>query len=139
MRVLMDSSALYKRYNAESGRAQLLAVGERASEVVVAGHCKTEIASALNRQRHDGFATVDDYARIMAVVKLDFEGFTLFALDSRIEAYAIAAMEVSRLGTMDALHIGTAKAAYVDLFVTADKRLAAAAQALGLKTELIEV
>jgi predicted nucleic acid-binding protein len=39
---------------------------------------------------------------------------------------------------MDALHIGTAQAARVDLFVTADKRQAAAAQAVGLKTELIE-
>ena len=138
MRVLMDTSALYKRYNREAGRAQLLAVSELASELVVAGHCKAEIASALNRERHDGLATEDDYARIMAVVKMDFEGFTLFALDGRVEAYAIAAMEVSRLRAMDALHIGTAKAAYVDLFVTADKRQATAAQAVGLKTELIE-
>ena len=138
MRVLMDTSALYKRYNREAGREQLLAVSERASELVIAGHCKAEIASALNRQRHDGLATEDDYARIMAVVKMDFEGFTLFALDGRVEAYAIAAMEVGRLRAMDALHIGTAKAAYVDLFVTADRRQATAAQAVGLKTELIE-
>ena len=139
MRVLMDTSALFKRYNREPGREQMLAVSERASELVIAGHCKSEIASALNRQRHDGFATEDDYARIMAVVKADFEGFTLFALDNRVEAYSIAAMEVSRLRAMDALHIGTAKAAYVDLFVTADKRQAAAAHAVGLKTELIEI
>lgn len=138
MRVLMDTSALYKRYNVEVGREQLLAITERASELVIAGHCKAEIASAMNRQRHDGFATAQDYARIMELVKLDFEGFTLFALDSRVEAYAIAAMEVSRLRAMDALHIGTAKAAYVELFVTADRRQAAAAQAVGLKTELIE-
>jgi predicted nucleic acid-binding protein len=138
MRVLMDSSALYKRYNVESGRDQLVAISERASELVIASHCKAEIASALNRQRQDGFASAEDYARIMAVVKLDFESFTLFALDSRIEAYAIAAMEASRIRAMDALHIGTAKAAYVDLFVTADKRQAAAAQAVGLNTELIE-
>ena len=139
MRVLMDTSALFKRYNREPGREQMLAVSERASELVIAGHCKSEIASALNRQRHDGFATEDDYTRIMAVVKADFEGFTLFALDNRVEAYSIAAMEVSRLRAMDALHIGTAKAAYVDLFVTADKRQAAAAHAVGLKTELIEI
>lgn len=138
MRVLMDTSALYKRYNREAGREQLLAISERASELVIAGHCKAEIASALNRQRHDGFATEDDYSRIMAVMKMDFEGFTLFALDSRVEDYAIAAMQASRLRAADALHIGTAKAAYVDLFVTADKRQAAAAQAIGLKTELIE-
>jgi uncharacterized protein len=138
MRVLIDTSALYKRYNLEAGRGQLLVISEGASELVIAGHCKAEIASALNRQRHDGLATEEDYARIMTVVKMDFEGFTVFALDSRVEAYAIAAMEVSRLRAMDALHIGTAKAAYVDLFVTADKRQATAAQAVGLKTELIE-
>ena len=138
MRMLMDSSALFKRYNREVGRDQLLAVSERASELVIAGHCKAEIASALNRQRHDGLASEEDYARIMAVVKMDFDGFTLFTLDGRVEGYAIAAMKVSRIRAMDALHIGTAKAAYVDLFVTADKRQAAAAQAAGLKIELIE-
>ena len=138
MRVLVDTSALYKRYNREAGRDQLMAVSERADELVIAGHCKAEIASALNRQRHDGLLNAEDYARIMAVVKADFDDFTLFALDVRVEAYAVAAMEVSRLRAMDALHIGTAKAAYVDLFVTADKRQALAAQAVGLTTELIE-
>jgi predicted nucleic acid-binding protein len=138
MRMLVDTSALYKRYNREAGRDQLMAVSERADELVIAGHCKAEIASALNRQRHDGLLNAEDYARIMAVVKADFDDFTLFALDGRVEAYAVAAMEVSRLRAMDALHIGTAKAAYVDLFVTADKRQALAAQAVGLTTELIE-
>ena len=138
MRVLVDTSALYKRYNREAGRDQLMAVSERADELVIAGHCKAEIASALNRQRHDGLLNARDYARIMAVVKADFDDFTLFALNGRVEAYAVAAMEVSRLRAMDALHIGTAKAAYVDLFVTADKRQALAAQAVGLTTELIE-
>ena len=138
MRMLVDTSALYKRYNREAGRDQLMAVSERADELVIAGHCKAEIASALNRQRHDGLLNAEDYARIMAVVKADFDDFTLFALDGRVEAYAMAAMEASRLRAMDALHIGTAKAAYVDLFVTADKRQALAAQAVGLTTELIE-
>lgn len=138
MRVLVDTSALYKRYNREAGRDQLMAVSVRADELVIAGHCKAEIASALNRQRHDGLLNAEDYARIMAVVKADFDDFTLFALDGRVEAYAMAAMEVSRLRAMDALHIGTAKAAYVDLFVTADKRQALAAQAVGLTIELIE-
>ena len=139
MRVLMDTSALYKRYNREAGRDQLMRISERADELVIAGHCKAEIASALNRQRHDGLLNAEDYARIMAVVKADFDDFTLFALDGRVESYAVAAMQVSRLRAMDALHIGTAKAAYVDLFVTADKRQALAAQTVGLTTELIEI
>ena len=55
-----------------------------------------------------------------------------------MERYAIAAMRMATLRGMDALHIGSAQAANVDLFVTADRRQAQAAQAVGLKTELIE-
>lgn len=138
MRILFDTSALYKRYNVETGRNQVLAAGERASEVIVAVHCKAEIASALNRQRHDGLVNAEDYRHIMRTVHGDFADFTLIALDSQVEAHSISAMEISRLRAMDALHIGTAQAARVDLFVTADKRQAQAAQAVGLKTELIE-
>jgi predicted nucleic acid-binding protein len=138
MRILFDTSALYKRYNVETGRDQVLAAGERASEVLVAAHCKAEIASALNRQRHDGLVTTEDYRHIMCAVQGDFADFTLVTLDDQVEAHSISAMEISRLRAMDALHIGTAQAARVDLFVTADKRQALAAQAVGLKTELIE-
>ena len=39
MRVLVDTSALYKRYIREAGRDQLMAVSARADELVIAGHC----------------------------------------------------------------------------------------------------
>ena len=138
MRVLFDPSALFKRYNRESGRDQVLAAGDRASEVMVAAHCKSEIASALNRNRHDGLLNGRDYGDIMRAIQSDFADFTLVALNVQVEAHAISAMEISRLRAMDALHIGSAQAARVDLFVTADRRQALAAQAVGLKTELIE-
>jgi len=137
MRVLFDTSALYKRYNVEAGRDQVIAAGDRASEVMVAAHCKAEIASALNRNRHDGLLNADDYLQIMRAVHGDFADFTLVALDAQVEAHSISAMEKSRLRAMDALHIGAAQAARVDLFVTADRRQALAAEAVGLKTELI--
>ena len=137
MRILFDTSALYKRYNIEEGRDQVIAAGDRASEVMVAAHCKAEIASALNRNRHDGFLNADDYIQIMRDVQGDFADFTLVALDAQVEAHSISAMEKSRLRAMDALHIGAAQAARVDLFVTADRRQALAAEAVGLKTELI--
>lgn len=138
MRILFDTSALYKRYNVEAGRDQVIAAGNLASEVLVAAHCRSEIASALNRNRHDGLLNGDDYMQIMRAVHGDFADFTLVSLDAQVEAHAISAMEKSRLRAMDALHIGTAQAARVDLFVTADRRQALAAQAVGLKTELIE-
>ena len=138
MRILFDTSALYKRYQAEPGRDQVLALGALALEVVVAAHCKAEIASALNRQRHDGLVNAEDYARITDIIKSDFEDFIAVAIDGRVEAYSIAVMEKICLPAMDALHIGSAQAARVDLFVTANKRQALAAQAVGLKTEWIK-
>jgi predicted nucleic acid-binding protein len=138
MRVLFDSSAMYKRYNEEAGRARVMALASQALEICAAVHCKVEIVSALNRQRHDGLLGEDDYARIMAVVQRDFADFSTSPLDTQVETLTVAAMEVSRLPAMDALHIGTARAANVDLFVTADRRQALAAQAIGLVTELIE-
>ncbi|WOP15551.1 type II toxin-antitoxin system VapC family toxin [Ottowia sp. SB7-C50] len=137
MRVLFDTSALYKRYDTEPGHDRVMAISDGADEIVVAPHCKAEIASALNRQRHDGQLTLADYTRIFAVVQRDFGGFTAQAFGPAVEMLAIAAMESARLRAMDALHIATAQQAQVDLFVTADRRQASVARAVGLKTELI--
>ena len=137
MRVLFDTSALYKRYDAEPGHDRVMAISDDADDIVVAPHCKIEIASALNRQRHDGKLTLADYTRILAVVQRDFGGFTCQALGPPVEMLALAAMESARLRAMDALHIATAQHAQVDLFVTADRRQASVARAVGLTTELL--
>lgn len=138
MRMLFDTSALYKRYDAERGHERALSLGHQATEMVVAAHCKTEIASALNRQRHEGALAQDDYARILGVVQREFADFSQVPLSCSLEMLAIAAMELAHLRAMDALHIAAAQIAQVDLFVTADARQAQAAMAVGLKTELIE-
>jgi predicted nucleic acid-binding protein len=139
MRMLFDTSALYKRYAAEAGTDEVQALGESAHEVCVAAHCLTEIASVLNRQRHDGLVPGDGYVRILSEVHRDFQDFTQVALDANVQSLSIAAMERIPLRAMDALHIGSAQHAAVDLFVTADRRQAAAAEAAGLKTQLIRV
>ncbi len=136
-RVLFDASALYKRYQEEPGRERVLALGEGTREVVVAAHCLTEIASTLNRQRHDGFLPDADYDAMMREVQFEFAEFDVVALDKRVEAFAVAAMRRARLRAMDALHVGTAMASGIDLFVTADRRQAEAARAVGLATELV--
>ncbi len=136
-RILFDSSALYKRYHQEFGREQVLSLLERAKFVVVAAHGLTEIASAFHRQRHDGLLSDADYGVMMRQVQRDFAEFDVVALDKRVEAFAIAAMQRARLRAMDALHVGTAMASGIDLFVTADRRQAEAANAVGLATEWI--
>lgn len=137
MRVLFDTSALYKRYSAEAGRLQVMALAEQADEIYVAAHGRSEITATLNQQRHDGLLDEANYQRIMRVLAREFAEFNHLALDARVETLAIAAMEQYRLSAFGALPIGSAQAAGVDLFVTADARQAEAAQALGLNTALI--
>jgi uncharacterized protein len=138
MRVLFDSSALFKRYVGEAGVAQVNAAHERASEVVLAGHCLVELVSALARQWREGAFSQAEFFRVRDLMREDFRAYRVDALDRRVEDLAVAAMTAAPLRAMDALHIGTAQAARVDLFVTADRRQANAAQALGLQTECVD-
>lgn len=139
MNVLFDASALFKRYSGEAGVLRVLQLQAQATEVTAAVHCKTEVASALTRQWREGSFSDAEYDRMMTAIHADFDELTVMPLSAQAERSAIAAMRVATLRGMDALHIGTAQAARVDLFVTADKRQATAAQAMGMKTELIEI
>ena len=138
MNILFDASALFKRYSGEIGVERVTQLQASASAISVAAHCKTEVTSALTRQWREGAFSVAEYERVLADIHADFEELAVIPLSHQAEHYAIVAMRIATLRAMDALHIGTAQAARVDLFVTADRRQASAATAAGLKTELIE-
>ncbi len=135
---MFDASALTKRYASEAGRNRVLALFASASELLVAAHCKTEVASALLRRRREGSLPVAEFDRAWDAAQSDVADMTLVPLDARVERFAFAAMEQGPLRGMDALHVGSAMAARVDLFVTADKRQAQVARAMGVATELID-
>ena len=137
LRVLFDTSALVKRYSAEAGHEQVLAVFGRATELVVAAHSKTEMAAALLRRRQDGSLSPDEYDRAWAMAQEDVADMEPVPLDAHVERFALAAMEHGPLRAQDALHVGSALAARVDLFVTADRRQAQAARQMGLDTECV--
>ena len=136
-RLLFDASALTKRYATEVGRERALSLFAAASELLVAAHCKTEVASALLRRRREGSLSPQDFDRAWAAAQQDVADMTLVPLDSHVERFAFAAMEHSALRGMDALHVGSALSARVDLFVTSDPRQAMAAREMGLQTEYI--
>jgi len=138
LRLLFDSSAIAKRYRDEAGHEQVQQCLLRADAVVMAAHARVEVAASLCRDLHDGATTRSDLDADLQLLARDFGGFEVLPLDERIEFLSIQAMAASRLRAMDALHIATAQAAGVDLFVTADRRQAEAAAASGLKTQLIE-
>ena len=138
MKLLFDSSALFKRYAGESGAARVGVLHAQATSVVLAAHCFIEIVSALTRQWREGAFDEAEYRRVRATMRDDFDVYQVEALSRTVEDFAVAAMVQVPLRAMNALHIGSAQAARVNLFVTADRRQASAAQAVGLKTELIE-
>jgi len=137
-RLMFDTSALTKRYATEAGRERVLLLFEAASELLVAAHCETEVAAALLRRRREGTLPASEFDRAWAAAQRDVADMTLVPLDARVERFAFAAMEQGTLPAMDALHVGSALASRVDLFVTADRRQAQVARSMGLMTELIE-
>lgn len=139
MKILFDSSALFKRYAGEAGVGQVLDLHGRATSVVLAAHCFTELMSALTRQWREGAFDDAEFRRVHTRMREDFEAYRIEPLSRTVEDFAVAAMALSPLRAMDALHIGSAQAARANLFVTADRRQAAAAQAVGLRTECIEI
>ena len=138
MRVLLDASALFKRYSGERGVARVQALQRQARQIVAAAHCRTEVVAALSSQWREGLFTDDEYARVLDAIHHEFDQLTVLAISPPIERAAIRAMRRSPLRATDALHIATAQAAAVDLFVTADPRQAEAAREAGLVTECVE-
>jgi len=136
-RVLLDASALVKRYASEVGHEQLLAVFERADDLLVAAHCQSEVASALLRRLREGCLARPEFDRVWAATQRDVADMMRVPLDDHVERFAFAAMEHGPLRLSDALHIGSALAANVDMFVTADWRLAQVARAMGLPSECL--
>lgn len=137
-RMLFDSSALFKRYAGEHGADRVSALHQRASDVVLAAHCFTELVSALTRQWREGAFGDAEYLRVRAAMRRDFDAYRVEPISRAVEDFAVAAMAQAPLRAMDALHIATAQAARVALFVTADRRQALAAEAVGLVTEVVE-
>ena len=138
MNVLFDATALFKRYSGESGWARVQQLQLAATQVTAAAHCKAEIASALTRQWRDGLFVTQEYERMLLEIGRDFDDLTVVPLTAKVERNALAAMRMASVCASGALHIATAQAAGVDLFVSADCRQVLAAQAVGLKTVLIE-
>lgn len=137
MKILLDPSALKKRYLAEPGREAVQATLSQADQVAVAAHCKSELISALTA--HRGALPEAELQRLLGLLQADFDDFERVELDRRVEALTQALLlRHGRLPASDALHLAAAQHAGADLFVTADPRQAEAARAEGLKTQLIE-
>jgi len=139
MKLLVDTSALFKRFVNEAGQGDVEAVIAQADSLVVAPHCKLELLSAALRLRREGRLDAAGWQNVCSEIDGSLAEVEVLPLTPSLERLAIRALEAAPLRAMDALHVAGAAMARVDLFVTADRRQAAAAKAFGLTTQLIEV
>jgi uncharacterized protein len=139
MKIMFDTSALFKRYLAESGQEQVAQILDRATTVALAPHCRIELMATVARTVREGRISLADGERIAFEMGEDLKEWEVLPLSAQVEQASLRALNAAALRGMDALHVGAALVARAGLFVTADIRQAQAAQALGLPTELVSV
>ncbi|MBS3908970.1 MAG: type II toxin-antitoxin system VapC family toxin [Actinobacteria bacterium] len=137
MRLLVDSSALAKRYVLEDESENIDHLLGRASELALCIILVPEIVSGLNRRLREGILTAHDYRKIKNQLLNDVRDATVLQLTPSVIAHSVKLLENNALRAMDALHIACALEWHAELFVTADRRQLTAADNAGLKTKYI--
>jgi predicted nucleic acid-binding protein len=135
MRVFFDSSAFVKRYVSETGTEAVLAWCDRASEIGLSGIALPEIVSAFCRLRREGRIDDTQYRQLKSLLLADIEDAAMCDLSPEVLARSIDSLEANVLRGMDAIHLGSAIALKVDVFISADQRQLEAAIRAGLRAE----
>ena len=139
MRVFFDSSAFAKRYVREAGTEAVLAWCERATEICLSAIALPEIISALCRLRREGKLTPQQYRQIKSLLLADVEDIAISDVTAAVIQHAFNCLENNVLRGMDAIHIASALALKVDVFVSADARQCEAAANAGLTVDRLGV
>ena len=137
MRIAFDSSAMFKRYSREDGRAEVAAAFEKATAICVAPHLRLEVLTSAARLRRDALVDEAGYQWLVRQLAEDLQSWEVMPFSSAVEDASLRAVEAVRVRATDALHVGAAIMARADLFVTADRRQADASRALNLPTQLV--
>jgi uncharacterized protein len=138
LNVFFDSSALAKRYIAETGSDRIQVILSSASALAVSVICISEIISALCRRRRERKISTEEYRHGKTSVLSDIDDATVIGITEEVIAQAVALLEQFPLRSADALHIACASEWSTDLFVSADESQCRAAKAHGLRVEAIK-
>ena len=133
MRVFFDSSAFVKRYVREAGTDLVLSWCEQATELCLSGIALPEIVSAFCRLLRENRVSPLQYHHLKAMLMADITDAAICDLTPEVIRHAIIGLEKNVLRGMDAIHLGSALALNVDIFVSADARQCVAATQAGLR------
>jgi predicted nucleic acid-binding protein len=137
-----DTSALVKRYVDEAGRREVLQLLRR-NECVTSAVLPVELRSGLRRRAADGSLEAARLPMILKRVAADRPYWTLVEVGTDVLAVAETLVATYPIRTLDAIHVASAQlfAARVSMpgliFVSADKRQAETATAVGLVAQQI--
>lgn len=137
MRTVTDSSALARLYLSEPGADALDAVLAETAELGLCVLCLPEVVSALRRHRREGRIAQHGYRRAIEQLTADVRDAVTLQLTSAVIAAAVRLLEAGPLRASDALHAACAIEWQADLFVTGDRRQAAAAAQAGLMVRVL--
>jgi uncharacterized protein len=137
VKLLVDSSALAKRYVLAESSAILDGFLQRASELALCIILVPEIVSALNRRLREQILSGTDYRKIKRQLLDDVRDATVLQLTPAVISRSVRLIEINILRAMDALHVACALEWQADLFVTSDKRQWMAARNSGLRSEYV--
>ena len=132
MKAFLDTSAFAKRYLAEHGSDQVLAVCQQADSLVVSVICLPELISTLSRLVRDKKLASPAYRKVKGDVMADLADVDICQITQDVLGSVVALLEVHPLRAMDALHVACALACATDTFVSADHRQLSAARNAGL-------
>ncbi|MBR9981965.1 MAG: type II toxin-antitoxin system VapC family toxin [Desulfatitalea sp.] len=137
MKLVLDSSALAKRYIQEVGSERLDNILENASELALCIILVPEVVSGLNRRKRESVLDLADYKAVKNQLLNDVRDAVILQITPSVISSALKLLEKNVLRAMDALHVACALEWKADIFVTADRRQLVAAQNAGLHSEFL--
>jgi hypothetical protein len=137
MRVFFDSSAFVKRYVREEGTDVVLSWCDQATELCLSGIALPEIVSAFCRLLREDLVSPVQYRHLKTMLMADISDAAICDLTPEVIRHSMISLEKNVLRGLDAIHLGSALALNVDLFVSADARQCDAATQAGLRVVLV--
>ena len=134
MKVFLDTSAFAKRYVAEEGSDEVIALCQQADSLVVSVICLPELISTLSRLLREKKLAKADYQKLKGDAMADLADVDICQIIPDVLVSVVSLLEAHPLRAMDALHVACALAVGPDIFVSADHRQLSAARKAGLKT-----
>ncbi len=137
MKIFFDTSALAKRYLLEPGSEEVMKLFSRGYNISISVTCIPEMIRTLNRLRVERKFDLEVHGSLKKNFLSDVAHLSIIEFNPDMIAEIIFCIEKTSLRTLDAIHVGSARFARADLFVSTDADQLHGTKLSGLKTRRI--